>query len=114
MPGVWVNAGRRAHRDPDERLTPVGCARVQELQDEVRARDPWYTSQALEACSGPQMRSAGERVPGRQDHDLRLRAQLLGVEPGRRVEGPVQQRHVGPPVVDQALLLADPALSTST
>ncbi len=52
---------------------------------------------------------AGERVPGRQDHDLPLRAQLLGVEPGRRVERPVQQRHVGPPVAQQPLLLADAA-----
>ncbi len=33
----------------------------------------------------------GERVPGRQDHDLSLGAELLDVEPGGRVERPVQQ-----------------------
>ncbi len=48
-------------------------------------------------------------MSGRQNHDLSLRAQLLGVEPGRRVERPVQQSHVGPPVAQKSFLLADPA-----
>jgi hypothetical protein len=48
-------------------------------------------------------------MSGRQDRDLPLRVQLLGVEPGRRVERQVQQRHVGPPVAQKRFLFADPA-----
>ena len=57
----------------------------------------------------PDVRPAGEGMPGRQDHHLPLGAQLLGVEPGRRVERQVQQRHVGPPVAQQPLLFGRPA-----
>ena len=34
--GSWVNAYRRAHPEPDQPLTPVERARVQELEDEIR------------------------------------------------------------------------------
>jgi NAD(P)-dependent dehydrogenase (short-subunit alcohol dehydrogenase family) len=46
-------------------------------------------------------------MPGRKDHHLPLGEQVLGVEAGRRVERPVQQRHVGAAVAQQPLLLAD-------
>ena len=58
---------------------------------------------------GPQLGASGQRMRGRQDHHLPLRAHLLDVEPGRRVERQVQQRDVGPPVAQQPFLLADPA-----
>ncbi|KOY55964.1 hypothetical protein ADK59_21450 [Streptomyces sp. XY332] len=44
-------------------------------------------------------------MPGRQDHNLSLRAEFLGVEPGRRVERTVQQSHVGPAFPQESLLL---------
>ena len=34
--GNWVNAWRHAHPEPDQPLSPVGRARVKELEDEVR------------------------------------------------------------------------------
>lgn len=43
--------------------------------------------------------------PAEQDHDLALCAELLGVELVRRVERPVQQRHVGPALSQEPCLL---------
>ena len=34
--GNWVNAYRRAHPEPDQPMSPVERARVQELEDEIR------------------------------------------------------------------------------
>jgi transposase-like protein len=34
--GNWVNAYRRAHPEPEESLSPVERARVQEMEDEIR------------------------------------------------------------------------------
>jgi transposase-like protein len=34
--GNWVNAYRRAHPEPDQPVSPVERARVQELEDEIR------------------------------------------------------------------------------
>jgi transposase-like protein len=34
--GNWVNAYRRANPQPDEPLSPVERARVQEMEDEIR------------------------------------------------------------------------------
>lgn len=34
--GNWVNAWRRANRDPEQPLTPMERARVRELEDENR------------------------------------------------------------------------------
>jgi transposase-like protein len=34
--GNWVNAYRRAHAEPEEPLSPVERARVQEMEDEIR------------------------------------------------------------------------------
>jgi len=33
--GNWVNAYRRAHPEPDQPVSPVEHARVQELEDEI-------------------------------------------------------------------------------
>ena len=34
--GNWVNAWRREHPEPGEPLTPVECARVKEMEAEIR------------------------------------------------------------------------------
>ena len=56
-----------------------------------------------------QRRTRGEGMPGGQDGDLLLGQQVLGVEPGEGVEGPLHERHVGAAVAQHPRLVSHAA-----